>query len=359
MGEFILTEASMETTALPVLKPLRLGELLDQAVRLYRRNFLAFVGIIAVVYIPYALASLLISVLTIYNLGNLRADRAYAFTPGYWLTILASMVLPFIYVVFVSGLGTAVFTYAVSNNYLGQKIGITEAYRQLGGTWLKLLLTLLVFGLLVIAAFIWIIVPCVGWLTGSGLFIFLAWVVGPLIPPVVVLEKLDVTKSIARAWDLARRRFWWLLGFAVVFYLFNMLVVTGPTTLISYLAGLVIGSSGNLATGSVLPTIISSVAGALLHLLVLPIQLIAWTLVYFDLRVRTEGFDLALLTMDPTGNMAADISNLPSAAPARQWLTGDDIGKFIVVTLVGIGIFALFIGLFALLGLGLGSFGAG
>ena len=44
----------METSAVPVLRPLRLGELLDQAVRIYRRNFLTFIGIIALVYIPYS-----------------------------------------------------------------------------------------------------------------------------------------------------------------------------------------------------------------------------------------------------------------------------------------------------------------
>ncbi len=37
----------METQSLPSLRPLRLGELLDQAIRLYRRNFLTFIGIIA------------------------------------------------------------------------------------------------------------------------------------------------------------------------------------------------------------------------------------------------------------------------------------------------------------------------
>ena len=43
----------METQDLPTtLRPLRLGELLDRAIRLYRANFLTFIGIIAVVYVP-------------------------------------------------------------------------------------------------------------------------------------------------------------------------------------------------------------------------------------------------------------------------------------------------------------------
>jgi hypothetical protein len=42
----------MENQALLTLRPLRLGELLDRAIRLYRANFLTFIGIIAVVYVP-------------------------------------------------------------------------------------------------------------------------------------------------------------------------------------------------------------------------------------------------------------------------------------------------------------------
>ena len=42
----------MESQPLPALRPLRLGELLDQAIRLYRRNFITFIGIIALVYVP-------------------------------------------------------------------------------------------------------------------------------------------------------------------------------------------------------------------------------------------------------------------------------------------------------------------
>jgi len=79
-------------------------------------------------------------------------------------------------------------------------------------------------------------------------------------------------------------------------------------------------------------------------------------LVYFDLRVRTEGFDLALLAMNPADESALDFSHLPAAVPAQKWLTGDDVGKVMVVTLIGIGIYALLIGLLAVVGVGLSSF---
>ncbi|MCP4424404.1 MAG: hypothetical protein GY803_07935, partial [Chloroflexi bacterium] len=37
------------------LRPLSIGELLDQVIRLYRRNFLTFIGIVALVQMPLTL----------------------------------------------------------------------------------------------------------------------------------------------------------------------------------------------------------------------------------------------------------------------------------------------------------------
>jgi hypothetical protein len=358
-GEILsLVEGSMEVSALPVLRPLRLGELLDQAVRLYRRNFLSFVGMIALGYIPYAVIQVASSALSVYSAQDIRTDPQSIFTSApYWLSILGSLFSVLIYVIFVGGLGTAALTNAISRNYLGQKTGILDTYRQLGSSWVKLLLTLLLFSLLGVVAFIWTMVPCVGWVTGPGLLVFMGGVVGQLIAPIVVVEKLDGNQAISRAWHLARRRFWWLVGFAVVFYLFNLLVVSGPTALISYFAAMLLGQGGALQGASLISTLISSVAGSLIYLLVLPIQLTAWTLVYFDLRVRTEGFDLALLTLNPSENAITDMASLPTTAPTQGWLNGEDIGKFVAITLVIGGIYALLAGLLAVIVSSLGSRG--
>jgi hypothetical protein len=345
MGEILaLMEVSMDVPVLPVLRPLRLGELLDQAIRIYRRNFLTFLGIVALVYIPYALIVFAFSVPALMNVQHLQADRNYVMTLDYWLPVLGSVViLPLVSAILVSGLGSAALANAVLRNYFGLKTGILEAYQQIGPSLSKLFLTLVLFGLLVIAAFLWLVVPCVGWLTGIGPFVFLTAVVGPLLPAIVVIEKSGARKSISRIWDLARRRFWWLLGFAIVFYLFNTLVVTGPTSLISYFNGVALGKGEAMTATSLLPTIIASVASHLVNLLVLPLQLTAWTLVYVDLRVRTEGFDLALQTLTPSENAVADMSSLPTTAPTREWLTVDDIVKLLVVSFIGVGLYVLFV----------------
>lgn len=352
----------METSTLPMLHPLRLGELLDQAVRLYRRNFITFVGIVAVVFIPYSLIQVVSSTFYLFNVETLQADPESIFTSaGYWLSFLGILLSGILYFIFVTGLGTAALTNAIARTYLGQKTSILESYQQLGSSSFKLLIALFLFGLLSMAAFIWMIVPIVGWLTGPGMLIFMGGVVGQIIPAIVVIEKLGAMESISRAWDLSRRRFWWLLGFSVIVYLLNLLVVSGPTLLISSLISVVLGQVDALSNNAYLiSTLVSSVAGNLINLLVLPIILIAWTLVYFDLRVRTEGFDLALATLQTPEGETTDMSSLPTAAPVKNWLTGDDIGKFAVISLVVIGIYALLVAVFVGLALFIGSaFGGG
>jgi hypothetical protein len=349
-------ETALDSAALPVLRPLRLGELLDQAIRLYRNNFLTFVGIIALVEVPFAVLQIIWSVFYTQNLTSaLQGNpREYIFSSGYWLSIFSSFGVGFLRLILVGGLGTAVLTHAIARNYLGQKTSLLEAYQQMGSGWLRLLGTLVLFVVLAIALVIWAIVPCVGWLTGPGLLVFLSFAVAPLIPAAVVIEKSGGFAPISRAWDLGRRRFWWLLGFAAVLYIFSQVVVTAPTALVSYGVGLVAGNSGNLATQSVLSTVVGGVTGVFFNLLFLPLQLTAWTLVYFDLRVRTEGFDLALLAAS-TSAAPVDVASLPAAAPAQKLFAVEDMGKAIAVSLIFVGLYALLVGIIAVIALVFGA----
>ena len=336
----------METSTLPVLRPLRLGELLDQAIRLYRRNFLTFVGIIALVYIPYVLLQTISSTLYLNSLQTLRNAREILTSPAYWLFLATFFIASVIYTVFVSGLGTAALTNAVAHAYLGQKIGILDAYRKIGRSWIHLLLALIVLGLLSLLSFLWTLIPVVGWFTGLGLMIFLGGMVAELLPAVVIIEKSKGLAPISRAWNLARRRFWWLLGFSLIFVMFNLLIVTGPTLLVEALSNSLLGGR-DVGNSAIITTLLSNILGGLLRLFTLPILTTAWTLVYFDLRVRTEGFDLALATLEPAENMQVDISNLPIPAADEKWLTGADVSKFAVISLTLFGIIALISGVLA------------
>jgi hypothetical protein len=337
----------MEIQSLPALRPLRLGELLDQAIRLYRRNFITFIGIIALVYVPLMILQTAATALLTSSMEGL----ASASTPeeiftnyAYWGGVLSSLVITFIQFILVQGIATGALTRAVADNYLGRQTGILDAYRGIKESWMSLLGALLVIVLLFIALTLWwVIVPCIGWFTGLGMMVFLMAAVSPLVPPAVVLEKQGALASIRRAWDLSRRRFWPVLGTIFVLYLFSLLIVNGPAAIVNAILTQVITSFGDVTTGLVITTIIQSLVSLVFVLLYYPLQMTAFTLIYFDLRVRTEGFDIALLTMDTSALVdAANVSQVPVPQSNERLITGPELGNFAILTIGAIGLYILF-----------------
>ena len=339
----------METQIQPALRPLRLGELLDQAIRLYRRNFVTFIGIIAVIYIPLMILQTASTALMTSSLGSLAtaSNPEEIFTNyAYWGGILSTLVITFVQFILVQGIATGALTRAVADNYLGKQTSILDAYRGIKESWVSLLGALLIIVLLFIVLFIWWLVPCIGWFTGLGMMAFLMAAVSPLVAPVVVLEKQGAFASIRRAWDLARRRFWPVLGTVFVLYLFSLLIVNGPAAIANALLTLAIGSFGDPTAGIVITTIIQSLVSLVFVLLYYPLQMAAFTLIYFDLRVRTEGFDIALLTMDAAQPVdAANVSQVPVPQSNERLITGPELGNFAILTLGAIGLYVLFFSL--------------
>jgi hypothetical protein len=323
---------------------MRLGEILDQAIRLYRRNFVAFVGIIAIVYIPIMLIQTGLSYLTTAGINRNASDPLQVFTPSYLIGIMGSLVMVFVQFILIQGVATAALTRAVADNYLGQPVGILDAYKKVGSSWTRLLGVLLLLFLLLLGVGIAMLVPCAGWLTGPGAFFFLVFSVSPLVAPIVMIEKRDASTTLRRAWDLARRRFWWLLGFMFILVLFSQLVITGPTLAVNYILVLVFGRQ-DLSQTSIVTTIINSLVSLIGGTFYLPLQLTAYTLVYFDLRVRTEGFDLALLSMQISGAQPSleTIQELPVQLPSGKLVEWTDVGNFAILTIVGGGLYLLLV----------------
>ena len=123
----------MENQALLTLRPLRLGELLDRAIRLYRANFLTFIGIIAVVYVPLMVLQTAASALVSRSMfaGFSTPEEIFS-NSTYWIGVLSTIVLSLLQFVLVQGIATGALTRAVADNYLGRKIGILDAYRGIG-----------------------------------------------------------------------------------------------------------------------------------------------------------------------------------------------------------------------------------
>lgn len=336
----------MENQALPTLRPLRLGELLDRAIRLYRANFLTFIGIIAAVYVPLMVLQTAASALmssSLFTAANPDPRDIFS-NPGYWIGMGSTFILVFVQYVLVQGIATGALTRAVADSYLGKKTGILDAYRGIGKSWLTLIGALLLIGIFAFVLAVWWLVPCIGWFTGLGMILFLMAVISPLVPPVVVLEDKGVMDAMERAWSLARRRFWPVLGTIFILYLFSLIVVNGPATIANLaLVNVFQSYSGDPTMKLVLTSVIQGLVSLVFVLIYYPLQMTAFTLIYFDLRVRTEGFDLAILTLQTSE--ATDLSQAMAASVPQvkeQFITWPDMGNFAILTLAGAGLYIFF-----------------
>ena len=335
----------MENQALLTLRPLRLGELLDRAIRLYRANFLTFIGIIAVVYVPLmVLQTAASALLSSSMLSGLSTPEEIFSNTAYWAGVGSTLILALVQFVLVQGIATGALTRAVADNYLGKKTGILDAYRGIGKSWLTLVGALLLLGILLFVLFVWWLVPCIGWFTGLGMMVFLMAAINPLVPPAVVLEKQGAIDAVKRAWSLARRRFWPVIGYIFVLYLFSMIVVNGPAAIANVLLAQVFQSFEDPTMQLVLTAIIQGLISLVFILIYYPLQMTAFTLIYFDLRVRTEGFDLALLTMEASGSTElTETMAAPVPQTTERLITGPDLGNFAILTLAGAGIYIFLI----------------
>ena len=308
------------------LRPLSLGEILDAAVGLYRRNFWLLVGVITLAEIPLLLGQVVLPL--IFQTKDENVSSLY------WL--LANAANSLVRWIFVDGFGAAALSYAVAQRYLHQPTSIFAVYKRLGASFFSLVGVLVLSPMLLLTALIWGLVPCIGWLSSAGILFFLSMAVVPLIPVVVMVEGRIAPGAMLRAWDLARRRFFWLLGFNLVMGVFGWLLAVGPSLVAGTLAAALLENSIGAAAETLYAPIFS-VSGTLFNMLFLPIQVGAWTLIYYDLRVRTEAFDLALLIADEPQQ-----ANRQTSLPAlEKWLSGGDIAKVLLTSLFVAALFVL------------------
>lgn len=343
----------MQESSSPQLRPLSMGELFDRIIRLYRQNFLTFIGIVALVQIPVTIVQLIVALFSGNQLNSFVESGFTEFNPQTTSSIvtsgLLSTVVTILAFVLVQGLGTAALTRAVGNSYLGQKTSILDAYRQIKGSWFPLVRALFLAGLIAILLFVWIIIPCIGWVTGPGAFVYYAWVVIPLIAPVIVLERQRARDGVRRIWSLVRRRFWPVFWFAILLIIFNQLVIAGPTSLVNLIFQFGVGDGLNPTNDQfILQTVVQTVVTMIFSLLYLPLQLTGYTLLYFDLRVRLEGFDLAVLASESKSDGTFDAVGAIESAPqgdAGFVVTRDELGRFALITIGGGILYAVLVGI--------------
>jgi hypothetical protein len=250
-----------------VLRPLSTGELLDRTFHLYRNNFLLFVGITAI-------PQLVVLALQLGSAAILFTGSTVGFGLGVVIAGLVSYVA-----IEVSHAATIM---AVSNLHLDRPATIGTAYSAAKESIGRVIGISLLVGIAIGIGFLLLIVP--------GIYLALAW---SLVIPVTVLEGGGLNVSTTRSKALSKGSFGKIF---VIFFL--MVVLTVVVSMVLNLALLIpIGLLGLHDTGQIraVTQALQSVGNLVSTCLVGPLLTIALTLIYYDQRVRKEGFDLQLM----------------------------------------------------------------
>jgi hypothetical protein len=316
------------------LRPLGVGEVLSGAFTSIRQNPAATLGLSAIVLTCYGILSTAISLSARHAAGTVHLPR-----PGQVLTaaesrhlivqifeialpvILGTLILAFLVQVILTGLLTAV----VGRGVLGHKVSMGEAWQialprlpaVLGASVLSLviivapwlLLGLLITGLVLVR--LDGLAVAFGALGGIAAICLTIWfsVMLSLAAPAVVLERLRPSAALARSWRLATRSFWRILGILLLALL--VVLVAGVVLQVPFnvLADLTGGSGGLLGlqgTPSVAAVIITTVGSIVAGAVTRPVSAAVTVLLYLDLRMRREGFDLALRQAAGSGQLTGD-----------------------------------------------------
>jgi hypothetical protein len=255
------------------LRQMGIGEILDSAIQLYRREWMALIGIVALVLVPLSfLQFYLTRALSTAPVqpGLVRQDEITA-------AIVATGVLGIAEFLFVQPFLVAAVARAAANVYLGEPVTIGATYR---------------FALTRVHSILWIsILNFLALVLGLVLLVipfFIVLVRMTFAPTVLVVEGIRGPKALGRSWRLAGGHFWRLAGTLLLAGLIAG-VVSSVLTVPTEFAALGLGENGwpVRALGSSLATV-----------LVTPFSTLITVLLYFDLRIRKEGYDIEVLTQE-------------------------------------------------------------
>jgi hypothetical protein len=278
------------------LRPMSTAQVLDRTFQLYRRNFVLFAGIAA---LPPALK------LAMDLLGLLVGSSnkvGVAAVSGLGILLLA--------IAYLCGavLASAASTYAVSLVHLERPATIGGSYSTIGPYFWRLLGIAFVIGLMIAGIGIVIAIPFVLSMVGSsaisagfGILGFLVLIVGvflmvhlyarfSLATAACVVEKLSVGESISRSRTLTKGesgRIWLVLILTIV--------LTYALALVLMIPGGVMMAMGKQGAGLIAGTVVFYLGQFVATLLAAPILTISLVLIYYDLRVRKEAFDLQVM----------------------------------------------------------------
>jgi len=257
------------------LRPLSAGEILDKAFKLYRANVWLFVGIAAVLLVPFGALQILSQV--------------------YFRNTTAVFLLQ----TFLMFLLEGALTWAASHAYLGLPSPIKNAYlvgsRRFRSLWAASIFQALAYSPMIIvftsgralgiAGLLFALLIAIPYLT----FLSSRWGVAV---PAMIVENFGGSAGLGRSWDLTSKDLMHTVVTVLASGLLVYLVAALPGAALKY----AVQQYGILPDVGPLLSIVITQLGSLLST---PLSVSAAVILYYDLRVRREGYDLQLAMQQP------------------------------------------------------------
>jgi hypothetical protein len=248
------------------LRPLRGGEVLDLAIRICRPRYISLMKIVAVVVIPLQLFAALIQI---------SVAPAGTSSRG-WSSITASLVSSIL-----GGLGAQLAAAAclkpIAAAYLDAEVSWQDALEFVWSRFrdvFAVIVAVYVFSVLALVVFV---LP--------GVYLWISWLVAL---PVLLLEGNRGMAALRRSAELVRGRWWATFGT----YLLATVLIGIITAIMS---GILLAVTGESHAGDVGRVLISAAVGSVTGIVTMPFLAAVIVILYFDMRVRKEGFGLASL----------------------------------------------------------------
>jgi hypothetical protein len=245
------------------LRPRSTTELIDAAVQLLRQHYMELITTSAIFLIPAFILKLFLPDIRAGQLPT--GSRLLLFTAGLAVTAVFSIV------------SSSAVVVIVSDSYLGREVSIGAALqRVISRIWAVFWTAILQFVLAMVGTVLFLIpgLLCVAWFFAATV--------------VVVIEGKSTFAALARSKQLASGSVGRILG---ILFLTIILVFV-----IEVIVAMVLGFAGVLFAhaGPALTTL----AGNIASLLIYPFFTVVITLLYYDLRIRKEGFDLEMMSAE-------------------------------------------------------------
>jgi hypothetical protein len=260
----------------PELRPRTVGEILDVAVLLYRARFGPLMKVTLAVTLPVSLLTMFVL------LSAVPDDEGAAFgfnimSPFFFsgsdsAAMLGAIVVTFILSTLSTAFVTAAATRIVGDVYVGGNETLGTSVKAVARRLLPLI------GL----TFLTTIAVAITCIAGYVLSVF--WAVAV---PALILEGTKVFRSMGRSFELTKAAFWLAFG---VYWLGQLLVFALSLGLAGLFTLLI--TTADSASADV---IAQSVGTAIATVVTTPFLAAAVVALYFDLRIRNEGFDIQMM----------------------------------------------------------------